>query len=761
MGWKDRYRFWKITTGRHNTGKGTTKKLLLLQSKVFLIFMLFFTFILMGTLAGVFFGIVDTTTELTDEELTLRYLTTIFKDKDGKDIGQIFGEQNRTVVSLNDMSEYLPKAFIAIEDERFREHMGIDLKRIIGAAINYIIPGGKTYGASTITQQLVKNLTGEKEVKLKRKIQEQWRALMLETKLSKDQILELYLNTIYLGDGAYGVQTAAKNYFDKDAKDLTLAESALIAGITQYPSKYDPTRNFEASKERQETVLWKMKDIGFITPEQYDQALNEKIKLKKGTVKKVLRQSYFIDAVCEDVLNDLQERNNISKAMAQKMLFNDGLRIYTTMDSNVQAVLEETYEDDSRVFSAFATSSVKPQSAMVIIDYRTGQVRGIVGGRGEKKGVLTFNRAIHARRQPGSSIKPIAVYAPALDGGLVTPATIIDDVPITIRLASGAWSPRNWYKDGFWGLSTIRRGIENSMNVVAVKVWMRVGADRSYDFMTNLGVTTLTEADKNSPAALALGGLTKGISPMEMTAAYGAVANGGYYVKPFTYTRVEDRNGRVLLENRPEARKVMDERAAYLLTDMLKDVVSTGTGKSARLSNMPAAGKTGTTSNNYDRWFAGYTPYYVGATWFGYDTNRKIPGDTNYSARLWQIVMEKIHKGLQTKDFVQPEGIVKRVVCIDSGKLPGELCRYDPRGSRTREEIFIRGTEPTQTCTTHVKVKTCKSSGLLATDSCPSWLVQSKVMIVRPEPYAPADYDAPMPKDRKYEAPFGEYCNRH
>lgn len=763
MGWKDKYLYWKITSGRHVNNKGDVKKTLLFQSKIFLLFMVFFGCILIGALGGIFFGILGTTQELTADDLTFKNLTTVFLDKDGKDVGHVFGDVNRTLVSIKDMTKYLPEAVVAIEDERFYKHKGIDFKRIAGAVINYLIPGGKQYGASTITQQLVKNLTGDKEVTLRRKIQEQWRALMLETKLSKDQILELYLNTAYWGNGATGVQAAARNYFDKDAKDLSIAEAAMVAGITQYPSKYDPTRNFEASKERQETVLMKMKELGYINQKEYDEAVAEKIKLKKGTVTRVLQQSYFIDAVCQDVLRDLQEKKNVSKAMAQKMLFSDGLKVYTTMDSNVQKALDEVYMDGSKIFGASGGGSGGPQSAMVVIDYRTGGVVGLVGGVGEKKGVMTFNRATQAKRQPGSSIKPIGVYAPALEGGYITPATVFDDVPITIRIpgGGGTWSPRNWYSDGFWGLSTVRRGIENSMNIVAVKVWLKIGAERSYDFLKSVGISTLTETDKNSPAALALGGLTVGVSPMEMAGAYGAIANGGYYIKPVTYTKVVDRNGRVLLENKVEAKKVMDERAAYLLTDMMEDVVTSGTGTTAALSNMPVAGKTGTTSNNYDRWFAGFTPYYVGATWYGYDKQRSISGSTNYSAKAWKAVMEKVHKGLQNKNFTEPPGIVRKVICIDSGKLPGDLCKNDPRGNRTREELFIKGTEPTETCDVHVKVKICKSSGLLATERCPSGSVVSKIMIARPEPYAPNDYDAPQPKDRKYEAPFGEYCNVH
>jgi penicillin-binding protein 1A len=753
MDWKDKYGYDKITSGKHvNDEKPKKGKSFKGPSQTFVIIILFVVLIAIGGAAGVVLGILDTTKDLTTDDLNLKNMTTVFLDKDGKAIGRVFGSQDRTIINLTEMSPFLPKAFVAIEDERFYEHHGIDFKRIAGAVINYFTPGARTYGASTITQQLIKNLTGEDEVTIKRKIQEQWRALDLERKMSKDQIIELYLNTIYLGEGAYGVEAAARTYLDKEAKDLTLAESALIAGITRYPNRYNPLKNFDNAKKRQEIILQKMNQLGYIDKAQMEEAIDEKIKIKKGVVKKVLRQSYFIDAVSEDIIRDLQKEKNISKVMAQKILLSDGLKVYTTEDSAIQEQLDKAYADDSSVFSQFQGARVKPQSAMVIIDYKKGRVVGMIGGRGEKEGAMTFNRATDAKRQPGSSIKPIAVYGPALDDGLVTPATVEDDVPIRL----GNWTPRNWYKDGFWGLSTIRRAIENSMNIVAVRVWLKVGADRSGEFMKNLGITTLTDADKN-PASMALGGLTVGVSPIEMAAAYGSIANGGYYIHPITYTRVEDRNGRVILENKPDARRVMDERAAYLLTDMLEDVVSSGTGSSARLSSMPVAGKTGTTSNNMDRWFVGYTPYYVAATWFGYDKQRVIPGNTNFSAKIWKNVMSNVHRNLANTNFEMPPGIIKKEVCIDSGKIPTNLCYRDPRGGRVRTELFISGTEPTEECDTHVRV--CRASNLLATSRCPNNLV--KVGIVRQKPYVPYDSDAPKPNDRKYEVPLGEYCYIH
>lgn len=752
MDFKEEQKSQKITTGK--TGKGFIPKIF--KNKAFLVFILFFVFSLVGSGLGIFFGILNTTDELTIDDLEFKSLTTIFLDRDGKEIEKVYGYQNRIAVRYNEISPQLPNAFVSIEDERFYNHNGVDIKRFFGAVFNYIIPGGKHFGGSTITQQLVKNITGDDEVSIRRKIQEQKRAMMLEQKLSKKQILELYLNTIYLGEGAHGVQTAAKTYFNKNAKELSIAECALIAGITQFPSRYDPFKNFEASKKRQETVLLKMKQLGYITQDEYEQAANEKIELKKGVVKNVVKQSYFIDTVCDAVLKDLQSELGLSKEEAQNKVFNEGLKVYTTMDSKVQDAIDEAYSDSNKIFSQYKNNTIKPQAAIAVIDHTNGYVVGLAGGAWEKVGARTFNRAVQAKRQPGSSIKPIAVYGPALDVGIITAGTVIDDVPITI----GNWSPRNWYKDGFWGLSTIRRAIENSMNIVAVKVWLKVGPDRSTQYLEELGIDTLTPTDRESPAALALGGLTIGVSPLQMAAAYGAIANGGYYCEPITYTKVEDKTGRVLLEKQSKSKKVFDERAAYILINMMEDVVKNGTGGSARLSSMPVAGKTGTTSNNYDRWFVGFTPYYVGASWFGYDKQKVISGSSNYAATLWKNVMEKAHKGLNSKSFSRAEGIVEVPICIDSGKRPSNACYNDPRGGRVRKEMFIEETEPTDTCGVHQNVRICTASGKLAKDTCPAENVVNRIKIKRIDPYVPASSDAPQPKDKKYEAPRS-YCDVH
>lgn len=722
------------------------------------VFLVILAFSIIGALFGGLFAFIDSSSRLGPEDFEFKNLSTNFYDKDGIHTATIHGEENRTVVSLNNISKYVPEAFVSIEDERFYKHHGIDVKRTAGAVVNYITKMGHSYGGSTLTQQLIKNVTGDDQHTPARKVQEWIRALQVETWLSKDEIMELYLNTIYLGEGAYGIQAASNVYFSKDAKDLTLAESALIAGVTRYPGTYDPFKNEAESLKRQKTVLAKMKQLGSITEDEYNQAIAQKLDFKKGVIKKSNKNSYFVDAVIEDVVADLQKEKNISKQMALNMIYSNGFKVYTTMDKNVQEALDDAYITNKTLFGSFSGKTEGPQSSMLIMDYTNGHVVGLIGGRGEKSMNLSLNRATQTVRQPGSSIKPIAVYGPALNDGVITPATVVDDVPTSVSLGGGRyWSPKNWYKDGFWGLSTVRKAIEQSMNVVAVKVLLAEGLDNSYDYLKKFGITSLTNADK-APAALGLGGLTEGVSVEQMTGAYGAIANGGIYVKPITYTKVVDNKGNIILENEVQTKRVLDSGAAYLLTDMMKGVVNSGTGGAARISNMPVAGKTGTTTSNKDKWFVGFTPYYVAATWFGYDEPKAISTSTNYSAKVWQYVMAKVHKNLKTKNFDMPNNIVQEQICIDSGDVPGAYCSQDPRGSRVRTEYFIKGTEPTNVCSVHVKVNICIESKLLANPRCP--ITKEKVMIVRPQPYVP-EAGAPKPKDSIYEAPMGEYCNIH
>jgi len=721
--------------------------------KTFLITVLIAVLAFSGIVAGYILSFIATSTEINVDNLRMNLSSIVYyQNEEGeyKELEKLYDDQNRVWVDIEKIPKYMKDAFISIEDERFEKHKGFDIKRIIGAVLNYIKLRRPSYGASTITQQLVKNITGDDEVTLRRKIQEIYRAYKLEKQLTKDEILELYLNTIYLGQQCNGVQSAANTYFGKNVWELSLAECASIAGITQYPSKYDPFINPKNNKDRQLVILKKMLELNKISQEEYEKAKNEELVFKKQKEDKVIsKYSYFVDTVIEDVIKDLQEQKGYSKTIATKMLYSGGLQIYTTIDPKVQAVMDEVYKNDEN-FPKTKGDKVL-QSAMIVIDPYTGHIKGIVGGRGEKTASRTLNRATQTTRQPGSAIKPIAVYAPALEYGLITPATTVEDAPITI----GNWTPKNSYS-GYKGWVSVRDAVIQSMNIPAVKVLDELTVDTSYTFLTkNLGITTLVEkdvrannkvlTDKNL-ASLALGGLTDGLTVKELTAAYIPFVNKGLYLKPVTYTKVTDKDGKIILENKIDAKVAMSESTAYLMTSMLSDVVTSGTGTSAYFKGVPIAGKTGTTSDNYDRWFVGYTPYYVGGVWFGYDTPSSISGISgNPAASIWKKVMEKIHEGKSGKSFNQPSGIIKAEVCRDSGLLAGDLCASDRRGSRVKTEVFKRGTAPNKRCDIHQEVTVCLDSGKIANDTCVN--TQKEVRAVREDtPVCDIVHENPVPQ---------------
>ncbi|WHH59301.1 PBP1A family penicillin-binding protein [Petroclostridium sp. X23] len=753
--------------------------------KILLVVGLFAGVAAVGIIGGTLYGYIDTTKEVGIDDFKLNFTSFVYyidpETNEPVELERLYGEENRIWVGINDMPENLKNAFIAIEDERFKTHFGVDIKRTLKATFNYIIKSNSSEGGSTITQQLIKNLSGDDDVSPKRKIQEMWRAYNLEKKYSKDQILELYLNTIYLSQGCNGVQAAANTYFGKDVSGLSLAEAASIAGITQFPTRYDPFLNPENNKKKQELVLKKMKELGDISESEYQQAINEELNFKKGAKQELTsKQSYFVDQVINDVLNDLQKEKGYSKVIASKMLYTGGLKIYATIDPKVQSAMDTVFKDPDLI-PKFNTE-IQPEASMLVLDPYTGQVKGMVGGRGEKTAKRTLNRATQTVRQPGSSIKPIGVYAPGLEYGIITPGTVFDDVPTTFNPGTPSqWTPKNYYTNPpYWGLSTVRRGVEWSMNIIAAKVLEKVGIDNSFNFLTqNLGVTSLVEREKRADGkvytdkllnSLSLGGLTDGISVLEMTAAYAPFVNKGLYTKPYTYTKVVDHEGKVILEKKKESQIAMSEQTAFLMTKMLEGVITSGTATYAKMPNkMPAAGKTGTTSDDKDRWFVGYTPYYVAATWFGYDDPAviRVPGalgGRNPATVLWHAVMNEINKDLEVKDFVMPAGIVQAQVCIDSGQRPTELCYKDPRGVRVRTEYFKKGTEPKESCTVHVLEKVDKSNNMLANEYCPPELVEERVFIVRPKPYVPVpdrNGNVILPGDAKYELPAGEYCSEH
>lgn len=776
--------------------KSPAVRFILSALKILIITFIAISFAVAGTLAGLVYGYIDTAEPIQDAQLQIKILTSFIYDSEGKEIAKLTGRENknRELVYYDDTPKYLRDAFVAVEDERFYDHFGIDLKRIASAAIDVLVKGHPTHGGSTITQQVVKNITGRTKVSLERKVQEWWNAIQLERRYEKWQILELYMNVIYMGHSCYGVQSASKMYFGKDVSELSLAECALLAGITNSPATYDPftEEGRKNAKERQELILKLMLEQGKISQKEYEQALKEKLKFAKkdNSRQDVITQTYFVDQVINDVKNDLMEKKGMSEDMALRTIYNYGVKIYTTQDSRIQNIMDEVFTNDKYFYLKNKKAQElgeAPQAAMVIIDPYTGQVKAMYGGYGEKKGARTLNRATQAKRQPGSSIKPIAVYGPAIDLGFVTPATVIDDVPVYMdHQHPDELYPRNYNWRIYDGLTTIRNALKASVNVVAAKVWKDyLGHENSLEYLKKAGIDRSKGVDENT-VSLAMGGLAVGVSPLEMASAYVPFVNRGMYFEPVTYTKVLDSEGDVLLENKPKSRIVYSEQAAYIMVDMMKEVVKgrtspyphTGTAYGRikiQDGKMPVAGKTGTTSDNIDKWFVGYTPYYVAATWYGYDNKIKPirieRGEYGQAQIIWNAVMDRVHKGLEPKDFPAPDGLVKKRICIYSGKIATDLCTQDPRGNATRLEYFIKGTEPryNDLCDVHVKSTVCKDSkdiwgrNLLAGPYCPFESIVEKVFIQRPPhmEYMPKNPDDPYPVDWKYELPKGEYCTVH
>lgn len=734
---------------------------------------------------GSFRGVIAGAPDVNDVDISpLGYATFLYDDQ-GTQIRQLSAPtSNRLPVSLDQIPVSLQHAVVAIEDERFYEHNGIDVRGIARAGMKAITTGNFSEGASTITQQLLKNnvftdWTNESTQleRFTRKFQEQYLAVQVEKKYDKSVILENYLNTINLGAGAYGVQAAARQYFNKDVWDLNLSECATLAGITQAPTKYNPIENPKENAKRRKEVLDHMLDQGYITQEQYDDAINDDVYTRiqeaqaSNTQSSSKTYSYFEDELTKQVINDLMNIKGYTKTQAQNLLYSGGLKIMTTQDPDIQNIVDEEYSDPSNypdyvqyaldyaltvkqpdgqevnyskemmklyfqnedpsfdllfdsqdegqtyvdrykaniladgstVVAERVSFAPQPQSAMTIIDQHTGYVKAIIGGRGTKTASLTLNRATDSTRQPGSTFKIVSTYAAALNEKGMTLATTYEDQPITYD--NGA--PVNNASGSFNGTTTIRTAIRNSVNTVAVQCFEDVTPELGLKYLDNFGFTTLahgTEADTDANGNVytdanlptALGGLTYGVKNVELCAAYAAIANGGNYIKPVYYTKILDHNGNVLIENNSVGRSVIKETTAYLLTSALEDVVQNGTGTACQLDNMAVAGKTGTTDAYNDLWFVGYTPYYTCAVWSGYDGNQKIPeGDArNFHKTLWRKVMNRIHQGMEYKDFEVPDGIEQISICADTGLLPRVGCPVT-------EEYFDVGTMPTEYCDQH------------------------------------------------------------
>lgn len=669
-----------------------------------------------GVVLGVLNDIIQDTDTLNVSELKVLKLTSTIYDKNGEQI-QVLSEENRYMISYDEIPKCLTDAVISIEDERFETHHGIDIKRTLSAVVTFIMnKGDSSFGGSTITQQLVKNITKDDEYGWQRKIREWYRAITLENELSKEDILEAYLNTIYMGEGAYGVEAAANTLFAKSVKDINIAEAACLAAIIQSPESFNPyngEENKAALIERQEVVLDKMLELGKITNEEYDEAINYELVFKKGErAASGEVTTYYVDAIIEAVIEDLMETKNISKGVATKMLYSDGLKIYSTIDPTVQQAIDEAYTNDSWFP---VKNGKKMQSAMVVIDNSNGYVVGLMGGTDyrEKSNTAAFNRATQMTRQSGSSIKPLTTYGPAFERGVSYPGMGVDDSYLSIN----GWTPGN-FDGAYRGYISTRYAITISLNVPAVKTLQKVGVDYAYTFGKNLGLSTLTDADRNL-ASLALGGQSDGVRVIDMAGAYSAIANGGIYTKPKFYTKVLDSSDNVLLQSESEYKRVMKETTAYLLIDCMRSVVTSGSaaGFIGVKSSISVVGKTGTSDDTKDKWFCGMTPYYTGVVWIGYDDNKS---SVSNSAQMyvWNSVMKKVHANLAGKSFTRPNGIVYAEVCTVSGLVATDACRKDERSGIVKTEIFASGTVPTEQCNIHVTANVCSKTGKLATEYC-------------------------------------------
>ncbi|MBP5609521.1 MAG: transglycosylase domain-containing protein [Lachnospiraceae bacterium] len=776
---------------------------------------------------GMFKGILASTPDISTIDVTPTGYATNIYDSEGHLLTKLVAENsNRTYISMDKIPNDMANAFVAIEDERFYEHNGIDIRRIMSVAALGVKNKFKfTQGGSTITQQLIKNnvftnFTDEEGFeKYKRKVQEQALAMELEKRLSKSEILELYMNTVNLGHNTLGVQAASLRYFGKPVYELNLSECATIAGITKYPTAYDPILHPESNSKRRITVLKKMLELGYIDRAAYDEALAddvyERITATNVQIQEEGVYSYFEDAVIDKVAQDLTDKyieegytETQASSKAYNLLYSGGLSIYTTQDSQIQSIVDAIYMDEANYpdnthwylnyrlsiqhpngeTQNFSTEMYKsyykqqnsnfnliyasqdeaydaikayqeavmeegdeiiaekisltpqPQVSLTIEDQSTGHIVAMVGGRGVKETSRSLNRAYSTTRQPGSCFKVVSTYAPALDSAGITLADVFVDAPFNYK---GGRPVKNWYGSGTWkGNCTVRYAIEQSLNIIAVKTLTVIGPPLGFDYLQRFGFTTLVDRRVTDDGrvvsdihqALALGGITDGVTNMELNAAYAAIANGGMYMEPILYTKIVDHDGNVLIDmnQQQDQHRVIKETTAFLLTDAMVDVVTKGTGGGVNFGNMAIAGKTGTTSSYKDVWFAGYTPYYTATTWTGYDNNDDLPSsDRALSRTMWKLVMKALHENLEYKRFEVPNGITTATVCSASGKLPtAGLC-----DDCLRTEYFAEGTIQHESCNVHYQGMVCAATGLPADGMCP-FKVQGILTLPIPEPQA-------------------------
>ena len=787
----------------HSKSAKVRKKASVIFLKAFLICVLMVGVVGICAGVGIVKGVIDNAPSIDSTSVIPRGYKSVMLDAEGNTIAELVtAGSNRVWTDIENIPEHVQWAFIDIEDERFYEHNGIDLRGIMRAAVTAVRSGFRsTQGASTITQQLLKNnvfdfMSEDTFVeKVERKLQEQYLAIELEKIMTKEEILEAYLNTINLGQNTLGIQAASNRYFNKDVSELTISEAAVIAAITQNPSRYNPISHPEDNANRREDVLDAMLRNEHITQEEYDEAMAdnvyERIQTTNETTSVAEVYSYYVDATIETVIEDLQEVKGYTSQQAYNLVYNGGLTIETAQDPEIQAIMDEetsdpeNYPENIKYGLEYALTVVKedgeqinyskemmetyfqeneyadfellfdseeealahveeykasiveegdtvyesiditiqPQISMVVMDQATGYVKGIVGGRGEKTASLSLNRATDTNRQPGSTFKIVSTYAPALDSAGMTLASTQYDAPYFYANGTGK-EVRNANRS-YGGWTSYRQGIMNSTNIVAVKTLTDITPEVGAAYVQNFGITTLqTQPDESGNVditqSMALGGLTKGVKNIELTAAFATIANGGVYTEPVFYTRIFDHDGNVLIDNTTSYTKtVLKESTAWLLTSAMQDVVSSGTGTRANFSGMTIAGKTGTTTDNNDVWFVGYTPYYTAGVWAGYDNNHSLnssAGETRYHLNIWREVMSRIHENLENKRFEMPDNITSATVCAASGKLPiPGIC-----DGMMKTEYFAEGTTPTEYCDVHVTGEACVESNALATDACPT-----------------------------------------
>lgn len=809
------------------------RKLLILSCKLFLLIAVSGVIIGGSAALGAFKGCIDTAPNIDSSDVSAEGFSSFVYDKDGNQIAKLVASgSNRIPVTLDKVPLYLQKAFIAIEDSRFYEHNGVDVIGIVRAGVTGVLRGFKFHsGASTITQQLIKNTIYEDFInesrleQVERKIQEWYLAIQITNELSKNEVLIRYLNTINLGQNTLGVQSAALRYFGKDVSQLNLSECAVIAAITKSPNGYNPITNPEANAKRRKNVLDEMLDLGYINQTEYNEAMADDPYSRISEVNQTFVvndnvTTYFVDAVTEQVYNDLLEAG-YSERQAENLIYRSGIKINSTMDPAIQTIVddvcsdeenfpraywqlsyqlsitkangstvhhstemmqkylkdnnykEDGYTSDSKMlfkskdaanaaieyYKAYAvekgdkilgekiTITVQPQLSVLIMDQQTGYVKALLGGRGEKTVSKAFNRATAATRQPGSCFKVLAAYAPALESGMYTLASVQNDAPFAYT-NTGDDNDRlvqNWHeeKHGYLGLLNYREGIRNSRNVVTVKALTVLTPQLGMDYLLNFGFSTLLASTNENGhtdvnQSLCLGGITYGVTNLEMTAAYAAIANGGKYIEPTLYTTVLDHNGNIILDKSSNRKKtILRDTTAWLLTDAMRDVVEEGTGKTARVNGWDVAGKTGTTTDSMDVWFSGYTSYYTGSVWLGFDSNNKTLSTAEESThtKIWSKIMTAVHADLEPKEIMEkPENIVEIEVCAKSGKLPTPgLC-----DAHIYKEFFAEGTEPVTQCDVHVYGLACGTDGVLATEYCP-YKVEGSIEIL------PAEHDLLIP----------------